>query len=39
MVEIFAEEMYGKGREKAIEGIFVFACLDENNPPVRLKKE
>jgi len=36
-VEIFAEEMYGQGREKAIEGIFVFASLDENKRPKRIE--
>ena len=35
-VEIFVEEMYGQGREKAIEGIFVFASLDENLKPQRI---
>lgn len=35
-VEIFVEEMYGQGREKAVEGIFVFASLDENNRPIRI---
>ena len=35
-VEIYAEEMYGKARDKAIEGVFVFAALDENKRPVRI---
>lgn len=35
-VEVFAEEMYGRGRGKAIEGIFVFASLDENKRPRRI---
>ena len=35
-VEIFVEEMYGQGREKAIEGVFVFASLDENKQPKRI---
>lgn len=35
-VELFVEEMYGQGREKAIEGIFVFASLDENKRPKRI---
>jgi acyl-CoA hydrolase len=35
-VELFAEEMYGQGREKAIEGIFVFASLDEKRRPIRI---
>lgn len=32
-VEIYAEEMYGQGREKAIEGIFVFSSVGENKKP------
>jgi acyl-CoA hydrolase len=32
-VEIHVEEMYGQGREKAIEGIFVFSSVDENRRP------
>jgi acyl-CoA hydrolase len=35
-VEIFVEEMYGQGRDKAIEGVFVFASLDENKRPKRI---
>jgi acyl-CoA hydrolase len=35
-VEIYVEEMYGKARDKAIEGVFVFAALDENKRPVRI---
>lgn len=35
-VEIYVEEMYGQGREKAIEGVFVFASLDENKKPKRI---
>lgn len=35
-VEIFVEEMYGTSREKAIEGTFVFASLDENKRPRRI---
>lgn len=35
-VEIFVEEMYGHGRDKAIEGVFVFASLDENKRPKRI---
>ncbi len=36
-VEIWAEAMYGNSREKAIEGTFVFASLDENRRPLRLE--
>ncbi len=35
-VEIFTEEMYGYNRFKAIEGVFVFAALDEQRRPVRI---
>ena len=35
-VEIFVEKMYGQDREKAIEGIFVFASLDESKRPKRI---
>lgn len=35
-VEIYAEDMYSDTREKAVEGVFVFAALDEQNRPVRL---
>jgi len=35
-VELFAEEMFGKHRELAIEGIFVFASLAENRSPIRI---
>ncbi len=35
-VEIFVEKMYGQDREKAIEGIFVFASLDESKCPKRI---
>lgn len=35
-VELFVEEMYGLGRDKAIEGVFVFASLDENKRPKKI---
>lgn len=35
-VEIYVEQMYGNEREKAIEGVFVFAALDQNRKPVRI---
>lgn len=38
-VEIFAEQMYENTREKAIEGVFVFAALDENLKPKRIEYE
>jgi acyl-CoA hydrolase len=38
-VEIYAEEMYGQSRIKAVEGIFIFASLDENHKPRRIEYE
>lgn len=35
-VEIYVEKMYGTGRIKAIEGVFVFAALDQNRKPIRI---
>jgi len=35
-VDIFVEEMYGEKREKAVEGVFVFAALDDENRPRRI---
>ena len=35
-VEVYVEEMYGLKREKAVEGTFIFAALDENRRPRRL---
>jgi len=37
-VEIYVEQMYGHERNKAIEGTFVFASLDENMHPKRIDK-
>lgn len=34
LVEIFIEEMYKEGREKAISGTFSFVAIDENKKPV-----
>ena len=36
-VEIYMEEMYGEAREKAVEATFVFAMLDENCRPRRIR--
>ncbi len=36
-VEIYVEEMYGKGRDKVIEGVFVFASLDKNRRPKKIE--
>ena len=35
-VQIFIEEKYSESREKAVEGNFYFAAVDENNEPVQL---
>ncbi|MDZ7608781.1 MAG: hotdog domain-containing protein [Cyclobacteriaceae bacterium] len=35
-VEIFMEEMYGQGRDKAMQGVFVFATLDEHHRPKKI---
>ena len=35
-VEIYMEEMYGRHREKAMEGTFVFATLNEHHRPKRI---
>lgn len=34
LVEIYIEEMYKEGREKAISGTFSFVAIDENKKPV-----
>jgi acyl-CoA hydrolase len=36
-VEIYREDMYSTEREKAVEAIFVFAALDENRVPRRIR--
>ena len=36
-VEIFVEEIYETNRYKAIDALFVFACIDDNHKPVRIK--
>jgi len=33
---MYAEEMYGSNRKKAIEGTFIFVALDENQKPKQL---
>ncbi len=35
-VDIFIEQMYNEGSEKAISGNFTFVALDENKKPVRI---
>jgi len=39
LVEIYVEEMYAFGREKAITGTFTFVAIDENKKPVRVYEE
>lgn len=36
MVEVYMEEMYGQGREKAMQAVFTFATLNENHRPKRI---
>jgi len=38
-VDIFAEELYSYKREKAVTSVFTFAAVDDNNRPVRIKRE
>lgn len=35
-VEIFIEQMYSDGREKAISGEFTFVAIDENKKPIKV---
>jgi acyl-CoA hydrolase len=35
-VEIFIEEMYSEGRDKAITGTFTFVAIDENKRPIKI---
>ncbi len=35
-VDIYIEQMYEEGSEKAISGNFTFVALDENKKPVRI---
>ncbi|MGV9013455.1 MAG: acyl-CoA thioesterase [Flavobacteriales bacterium] len=37
-VEIFIEQMYEEGREKAVSGEFTFVAIDEEKRPVRIPK-
>jgi acyl-CoA hydrolase len=36
-VEIYREDMYAHGREKAVEATFVFAALNEKRSPQRIR--
>jgi len=35
-IQIFTEEKYSDSREKAVEGNFIFAAVDDNNMPIKL---
>lgn len=35
-VDVFIEQMYAEGREKAITGEFTFVAIDENKQPVKV---
>ncbi|HAF28606.1 MAG TPA: acyl-CoA thioesterase [Bacteroidales bacterium] len=35
-VQIFIEQKYTNEREKAVEGNFYFAAIDDNNQPIKL---
>lgn len=35
-VEIYIEEMYSEGRQKAVVGNFTFVAIDENKKPVKV---
>ena len=35
-VDIFVEQMYQEGREKAVTGIFTFVALDEKHKPTSI---
>lgn len=37
-VDIYIEQMYDEGREKAITGEFTFVAIDENKKPVKILK-
>jgi len=36
LVEIYIEEMYAEGREKAITGTFTFVAIDNQKKPVKI---
>ena len=35
-IQIFTEEKYSSLREKAVEGNFIFAAVDDDNQPIKL---
>lgn len=37
-VDIFIEQMYAEGREKAVSGDFTFVAIDEHKNPVKIYK-
>jgi acyl-CoA hydrolase len=36
-VEVFVEDMYTDGRERAIHGTFTFVAIDDNKKPVTIR--
>ena len=38
-VEIFMEELFTENKQKAITGVFVFAAVNNENKPVRIKED
>ena len=36
-VDIFVEQMYHEGREKAVSGMFTFVALDEDHKPISVR--
>jgi len=38
-VDVYVEEMYAENRQKAIDSVFTFAAIDDNNNPLRLEFE
>ncbi|CAG4993409.1 putative acyl-CoA thioester hydrolase [Dyadobacter sp. CECT 9275] len=37
-VDIYVEQMYHEGREKAVSGLFTFVALDEQHQPTRIAR-
>lgn len=37
-VDIYIEQMYAEGRDKAVSGDFTFVAVDENKSPVKILK-
>lgn len=39
LVEIYIEQMYAEGKEKAITGIFSFVAVDDQKKPIKIIKD